>query len=130
MEADVVRWLQSLRHTVTEESDPPWSLFSARRRTTGVRFDSSAGSDLDRTVDALFDFDRSTTSAASDFEYYGMATTDDDDVFVPFPVDWTDVKAWKNELLDSALDDAISSEDEQVSRSFPRPATTPELRVL
>lgn len=125
MEADVVRWLQCLRHTVAEESEP-WNLFSVTRDSV-----------LDSTIDNLFDFD--STTSASDFEYYSMdrqpgdidgsfsfdvddnytlphsATTTfpNDEICISFRPKWSDIMAWKNELMDSALD-GISSEDEQV----------------
>lgn len=126
MEADVVRWLQFLRYSVAEESEQ-WNLFS-------VYCDSV----LDSTIDNLFDFDSSTTSV-SDFEYYSMEqpgnrysfSVDDndrqspvsntfpkDEITVSFKPKWSDVMAWKNELMDSALE-GTSSEDEQVaSQSF------------
>lgn len=120
MEADVVRWLQCLRHTVAEELDP-WNLFT-------VYHDSV----LDSTIDTLFDFD--STTSVSDFEYYSMVqpnekfsiAIDDDDknnsllmtcpqnnISVSFKPRWFDIMAWKNELMDHALD-GTSSEDEQV----------------
>lgn len=122
MEADVVRWLQCLRHTVAEESEP-WNLFSVNRDSV-----------LDSTIDNLFDFD--STTSVSDFEYYSMdrqqgdvdgslsfdvdddctlPTTafPDDEICISFRPKWSDLMAWKNELMDSALD-GISSEDEQV----------------
>lgn len=123
MEADVVRWLQFLRYSVAEESEQ-WNLFSVFRDSV-----------LDSTIDNLFDFDSSTTSV-SDFEYYSMdqpgngysfSVDDDDqqssvsktfpknDITVSFKPKWSDVMAWKNELMDSALE-GTSSEDEQVSR--------------
>lgn len=124
MEASVLKWLQYLRHTVDEES---WNLCSV-----------CCDSILDSTIDTLFDFD--STTSASDFEYYSMDqsddgrfsfnTIDDDDqqdsdlisfpknnVFVSLKPYWSDVVAWKNELMDSALD-RTSSEDEQVLLSF------------
>lgn len=122
MEADVVRWLLYLRHTVAEEYEQ-WNLFS-------VYGDSV----LDSTIDALFDFD--STTSPSDFEYYSMNQSDNNlsfivdeddqknsDVFITFPKNtisvsikpkWSDVIAWKKELMDSALD-RTTSEDEQVS---------------
>lgn len=135
MEADVVRWLQCLRYAVAEESEP-WNPFSAVYRRGG-------GGNLDSTVDALFDFNSTTTTSVSDFEYYDMSdrpatedgellTVDDDDcdgqnsVFMMFPNSdnvsvvsfvkpewWSDVMAWKNELRDSALDETLSEEDEE-----------------
>lgn len=128
MEADVVKWLQCLRHTVAEESEP-WNLFSVYRDSV-----------LDTTIDALFDFD--STTSVSDFEYYSMdqpadnafppVEVGDDEhhhrrphsVFTTFPKDavavsfkpkWSDVMAWKNDLKDSALDGTSSENDEQVS---------------
>lgn len=132
MEADVVKWLQCLRHTVAEESEP-WNLFSVYRDSI-----------LDSTIDALFDFD--STTSVSDFEYYSMEPSannklappkvgDDDydehlqhhqpnSVFMTFPKNnisvsfkpkWSDVMAWKNDLKDSALDGTLSENDEQVS---------------
>lgn len=120
MEADVVKWLQCLRHTVAEESES-WNLFS-------VHCDSI----LDSTIDTWFDFD-STTTSVSDFEYFSMdqgdvrfpsfSVNDDvDDVFLMYPKngvstsfesEYCNVMAWKNDLIDSALNDT-SSEDEQV----------------
>lgn len=125
MEADVVRWLQCLRHTVAEELEP-WNLFSVYRDSV-----------LDSTIDSLFDFD--STTSASDFEYYRMDRQPDDpddsvsfadnndgilphstsatfpnhEICISFRPKWCDIMAWKNELMDSALD-GISSEDEQV----------------
>lgn len=122
MEADVVRWLLYLRHTIAEEYEQ-WNLFS-------VYGDSV----LDSTIDALFDFD--STTSPSDFEYYSMNQSDNNlsfivdeddqknsDVFITFPKNtisvsikpkWSDVMAWKKELMYSALD-RTTSEDEQVS---------------
>lgn len=123
MEADVVRWLLYLRYTVAEESEQ-WNLFSVYRDSV-----------LDSTIDTLFDFD--STTSASNFEYYSMDHSDDNNlsfivneddqensaVFIAFPKKnisvsikpkWTDVMAWKKELMDSALDKS-TSEEEQVS---------------
>lgn len=121
MEADVVRWLQCLRHTVADEELEPWNLFTVYRDSV-----------LDSTIDHLFDFD--STTSVSDFEYYNMdrpnerfsvAVGDDDknnsvltacsqnDISVSFKPKWFDVMAWKNELKDHALDGTLS-EDEQV----------------
>lgn len=110
---------------MAEESEP-WNLFSVNRDSV-----------LDSTIDSLFDFD--STTSASDFEYYNMDRqpgdgngslsfdVDDDcntpphsdtiftndEICVSFRPKWSDIMAWKNELMDSALD-GISSEDEQV----------------
>lgn len=124
MEADVVKWLQCLRHTVAEESEP-WNLFSVYRDSI-----------LDSTIDALFDFD--STTSVSDFEYYSMDPTVDNrfpplavgddhhrpntvfmtfpknDITVSFKPKWSDLLAWKNDLKDSALDGTLSENDEQV----------------
>lgn len=128
MEADVVRWLQCLRHTVAEESEP-WNLFNAVH--------CGDYSVLDSAIDALFDFD-STTTSVSDFEYYNMSAAEDNglltvdgedydgrnsvfmmfpdsDISVSFKPKWSDVMAWKNELMDSALDGTSSEDEEQVS---------------
>lgn len=123
MEASVLKWLQYLRHTVDEES---WNLCSVYCESI-----------LDSTIDTLFDFD--STTSASDFEYYSMDQSDDgrfsfntidddnrQESDIPFPKNtisfslkprWSDVVAWKNKLMDSALD-RTSSEDEQVLLSF------------
>lgn len=126
MEASVFKWLQYLRNTVDDESES-WNLCSV-----------CCDSILDSTIDNLFDFD--STTSTSDFEYYSMdqsddgrfsfITIDDDDqqvsdkmsflennASVAFKSWWPDVEAWKNELMDSALD-GTSSEDEQVSHSL------------
>lgn len=127
MEADVVKWLQCLRHSVDEESSESGNSFS-------VHCDSV----LDSTIDTWFDFDSSSTTSVSDFEYFSMNqpdtrfltfsendgedNSDPNDVFLMFPNKGVsasfkskccNVVAWKNDLIDSALKDT-SSEDEQV----------------
>lgn len=108
---------------MAEESEP-WNLFSVHRDSV-----------LDSTIDNLFDFD--STTSVSDFEYYSMdrqpgdghdslpldvddddrtlphSETSNDEICVSFRPKWSDIMAWKNELIDNALD-GISSEDEQV----------------
>lgn len=123
MEASVLKWLQYLRYTIDEESES-WNLCSV-----------CCDSILDSTIDTLFDFD--STTSVSDFEYYSMDQSDDgrfsfntvdgddqqdsdimsfskNNVSVSFKPWWSDVEAWKNELMDSALV-GTTSEDEQVS---------------
>jgi len=39
----------------------------------------------------------------------------DSDISVSFKPKWSDVMAWKNELMDSALDGTSSEDEEQVS---------------
>jgi len=121
MEADVVRWLQCLRHTVAEESDV-WNFFSAHHDSVldsaiDTLFDfDSVGSVSDLTVDdTSLDFD--STTSVSDFEYYSM---DQPDGRVLFTVDGGGISrqnsaviAWQNDLIYCALDRS-SSEDEQV----------------
>lgn len=129
MEADVVRWLQCLRHTVAEESDG-WNFFGAHHDSVldsaiDTLFDfGPIGSVSDLTVDdTLFDFD--STTSVSDFEYYSM---DQPYGRVFFTVDGGGISqqnsaviAWKNDLFYCALDRS-SSEDEQV-------LTTPSLII-
>lgn len=120
MEADVVEWLQNLRYTVAEESEP-WNLFSFYHEP----FSNS-------TVDTLVDFD--STTSVSDFEYINMDDqprnrllyivnhdVQQDPVSLTFPTDeisvstkaslWSDINVWKNGLTDSA---GSSLDNEQV----------------
>lgn len=123
MEADVVRWLQCLRHSVAEESES-WNVFSAHHDSV-----------LDSTIDTLFDFDSSTsvseltidtffdsdsTTSVSDFEYYSMDQINDRFSFSVGGKNYQQnsaIMAWKNDLMYCAFD-RTSSEDEQVSIFF------------
>lgn len=141
MEADVVRWLQRLRHTVADESESRYDLSPS----DGVYYDSV----LDSAIDALFDFGSSnvvvsdssdddssgtpsstdsdsSTASVSDFEYYGMEQLSGGDHCSR--KNDSAVTAWKNDLIYRALDGCgtPSDDDEQVScsslyPSFPYP---------
>lgn len=123
MEADVVKWLQYLRYTVAEESEP-WNLFS-------VYHESFSNAIADTSVDI------ESTSSVSDFEYINMDDqpgnrlsfivsneVQQDSTSLTFPTDeisvsikpplWSDINVWKNGLMDSALDGS-SPDNEQVS---------------
>lgn len=129
-----MRWLQWLRYAVDEECEPRWDLFSGYR---GDAMDSTIDAlfDFDSTASVASDFeyysmlahDDETAQAAPDAcpvsRDFGK-NDDDDDSSLPPPtmaspsispiLGWTDVKAWINELMDSAWDDhQTSSEDGQ-----------------
>lgn len=129
MEADVVRWLQRLRHTVADEFESRYD----SSPSDGVYYASV----LDSAIDTLFDFGSSnvvvsdsdddgsgtpassdsdsSTASVSDFEYYGMKRLGGGDH--GSRRNDSAVTAWKNDLIYRALDGCgtPSDDDEQVS---------------
>jgi hypothetical protein len=124
MEADVVEWLQHLRYTVAEESEP-WNLFSLYHEP----FSNSI-------VGTLVDID--STSSVSDFEYINMNDqpsnrlslivnhdTQQDSVSLALPTDeisvssktslWSNIHVWKNGLTDIA---SSSPDNKQVFTNY------------